>query len=627
MLFAGRNVCAADSSPPSPANPTAESASPSDGSGSFETFEIPNPQGTAVSSEEEEPKPPKPSSYSPPDVSYRMPSGNMKSGLRILAALTIDPNIRMLNLGMTGGFGGRTYQTSLRINPGGQGPFLNADYLSSSRGEQSIIYGRSSDPLFGAVSGLRYEMKHEKGYDYGGGFYTLQSGATSRYVIGADVQKTMKGGGKIGALAGADGSWQLFGQRETNRLSAYLQLGLLSSTGNFNWNAYLSDSLSQNFRVSERLSRQIGSGGSSSDATTFLSRAGNAILTGNFLHVNASDDRVSANDFSVSLPVFGRPLNVGYQSSRETKPNEGTITQELYLASLYASLSGGRFFTGEVGWDPVRGADWKAGLSMPFFGKGSQVFLNIGQQPGMGFSVQEARLTTSLSPDSTIRLRFTPPQGRGVFTKAGWGIDYLQRFEYAPEDRGTVEGTVAVDGGEVPNGLEVLLDGKASLPVGENGRFGPKKVASGVHRLSLDLTKIPAQLGAESTDAEILVNAKKTTQQEFRLQRLSSISGQVRSLKPLSADAAAKNPFQGIVIWMNGKKWTQTDADGHYRFTNLSSGDYVVELRPEYLPADATAVGPMKWTLPVRPGGDVTGADFTIEIKEKPVVIQEFPPE
>ena len=233
------------------------------------------------------------------------------------------------------------------------------------------------------------------------------------------------------------------------------------------------------------------------------------------------------------------------------------------------------------------------------------------------------RLALRLSADQEIGLNYGPSVGRRAEGRIGWGLDLTQRFSWAPDCAGTIVGKVEAQGGELPPGIQLVLDERVRVPVGPDGSFKIKKVPAGGHGLRIDVSKVPAQWGVAVASAEVQVVPKRSTAVAYRIQRLGRTTGALRSIRPLPRELAERKPFTGVALQLSNGQRTTTDDDGSYKFDNLPPGNYRIELPSDSVPADMIPVGPMTWDVRVDAGGVVTGADFSFDYKEKPIEIFE----
>ncbi len=78
----------------------------------------------------------------------------------------------------------------------------------------------------------------------------------------------------------------------------------------------------------------------------------------------------------------------------------------------------------------------------------------------------------------------------------------------------------------------------------------------------------------------------------------------------------------GAVVHLDGRV-TATDQHGAYSFYNLPPGPYAPRLDREKLPAEFEATGAVELAVDLGDTGPVTGADFRVTAKMKPIIFQE----
>jgi hypothetical protein len=258
----------------------------------------------------------------------------------------------------------------------------------------------------------------------------------------------------------------------------------------------------------------------------------------------------------------------------------------------------------------------------------NQFSLEIGQRPGAGFAVRRARFAFRLNPDSDLALGYGPAIGRRGVGRIGWGVDLTRRFNWASAQYGAIEGEITTEEDlTLPPQLMIVMDDRARIPVDKSGRFRIKRAPLGVHRLRVDLSSLPAELGVSRASEEVLVQAHQKATVSFQLQRLGRVTGAIRALHPLTPETLASHPFKGLVLLLSNGQRALTEEDGSYRFDNLPPGDYEVELPKESIPEGYVAVGPLKWPFQIRMGSVVSQADFTLDRAENQIQFQDFPPE
>ncbi|NOJ93814.1 PEGA domain-containing protein [Corallococcus coralloides] len=143
---------------------------------------------------------------------------------------------------------------------------------------------------------------------------------------------------------------------------------------------------------------------------------------------------------------------------------------------------------------------------------------------------------------------------------------------------GRVSGQVALDDAASPEGIAVTVQGtELTATTDTEGRFTLEDVSPGAHTLI-----VQKPLYREASEA-VEVKARQTASATLTLQReRGGLTGTVQ----LEGGASAA----GITVALTGTSHqTQTDAQGHFVFTELPTGSYTVQVMKEtYEPAQET---------------------------------------
>ncbi|WP_158617710.1 carboxypeptidase regulatory-like domain-containing protein [Corallococcus sp. CA049B] len=143
---------------------------------------------------------------------------------------------------------------------------------------------------------------------------------------------------------------------------------------------------------------------------------------------------------------------------------------------------------------------------------------------------------------------------------------------------GRVSGQVALDDAASPEGIAVTVQGtELTATTDTEGRFTLEDVSPGAHTLI-----VQKPLYREASEA-VEVKARQTASATLTLQReRGGLTGTVQLEGGVSAE--------GITVALTGTSHqTQTDAQGHFVFTELPTGSYTVQvLKETYEPAQET---------------------------------------
>ncbi len=165
--------------------------------------------------------------------------------------------------------------------------------------------------------------------------------------------------------------------------------------------------------------------------------------------------------------------------------------------------------------------------------------------------------------------------------------------------------------------VEVILDGRSTTRTDKDGNYQFSFVKDGKHTMSLNLVSVSAEMGTKKRQFIFNTGFLSTVQVDFPLGELGSIEGRVfhdenKNGKIDDDEAGVTN----VVLGLNGFL-TTTDAQGKFRFANVPSGTYGLQLK--ILPPETYPATPELSYIHVDPGEAVSGYQIGIVTKGRPV--------
>jgi len=142
-----------------------------------------------------------------------------------------------------------------------------------------------------------------------------------------------------------------------------------------------------------------------------------------------------------------------------------------------------------------------------------------------------------------------------------------------------------IKGSPVIENVAVLLDDHVERPCmsDKKGSFHFEHVSPGMHKISLDLSTVPANLAITSPDFfYVRVTAFKDTAASFALSAMGQLEGNL-----VAGTGVDQANLANTRVYLVDKKGLETisDLDGSYRITDIPAGTYDVKV-------DAVSLGP-----------------------------------
>jgi protocatechuate 3,4-dioxygenase beta subunit len=192
----------------------------------------------------------------------------------------------------------------------------------------------------------------------------------------------------------------------------------------------------------------------------------------------------------------------------------------------------------------------------------------------------------------------------------------FKTVDFATPARGvTVAGKVIDHAGRPVAGARVKLGGY-SADTDPEGVYRIQHVPRGEYDLTLESSLLPADYAWDGRRERLTVNSSGRIEADLKVAPLNSIHGRVYVDRNSNGRFDSGEAVANAVLRL-GEHLTATDATGGYSFYNLWPGAYTVVL--QRVPAEFTA-GAHELTVTLLDGGPVTGADFRVLVKERPII-------
>jgi hypothetical protein len=154
------------------------------------------------------------------------------------------------------------------------------------------------------------------------------------------------------------------------------------------------------------------------------------------------------------------------------------------------------------------------------------------------------------------------------------------------------------------------------------GAYAFRYVPAGQYELTIERHLLPADVAWDGRGERFTLTARSRVKADLHVAPLNAIHGRVYSDLNQNARFDAGEGIRGAVVQL-GDRFTATDETGAYTFFNLWPATYVLRLAVERLPGDLVVSGVSELTTTLGDDGPVTGADFRVVRKVKPVIWSE----
>jgi hypothetical protein len=186
-----------------------------------------------------------------------------------------------------------------------------------------------------------------------------------------------------------------------------------------------------------------------------------------------------------------------------------------------------------------------------------------------------------------------------------------------PAGGGDLIGRVVDQAGHPVSGARVTL-GDWAVKSDALGRYRFDHLPRGEYPLRIDDAFLPADYAWDGREAWVAVTNSTHDTRELRVAPLNTIHGRVYCDRNGNGRYDEGEGVAGAVVRL-ADRVTATAAGGDYSFFNVWPGAYTLMLGADKLAADY-APGPIERQVELGDGHPVTGADFVVALKTKPIV-------
>jgi hypothetical protein len=193
----------------------------------------------------------------------------------------------------------------------------------------------------------------------------------------------------------------------------------------------------------------------------------------------------------------------------------------------------------------------------------------------------------------------------------------------SPARGGEVRGRAIDQAGYPVPGALVRL-GPYSAITDAAGGYQFTRVPDGPFDLALDKDKLPAAYALDEKPRPLTVTRGTREQVDLQVIPLNAIRGRVYLDRNHNGFWDEGEGIPNAVVAVNGSV-TATTADGTYAFYNQPPGHYTVRLDVQRLPKGLAPASPAELDAQLTPDYPLIGFDFTVERKDKPIIMREIP--
>jgi hypothetical protein len=206
-----------------------------------------------------------------------------------------------------------------------------------------------------------------------------------------------------------------------------------------------------------------------------------------------------------------------------------------------------------------------------------------------------------------------------VMLRKGWTVA-------TPAAGGEVRGRVADQTGRAVAGARVKL-GEYTANTDAAGVYVFRHLPRGSYDLALDPGFLPADFAWDGREIRLVVTPSSRVDANLLVTPLNAIHGRVYCDRNKNHRFDAGDGVAGAVVHLidqANERVTVTDAEGAYSFYNLPPGPYLLRIDRERLPTSYELTGSTDLTVTLPDDRPVTGADFLVLPKVKPIIWREI---
>jgi len=184
-----------------------------------------------------------------------------------------------------------------------------------------------------------------------------------------------------------------------------------------------------------------------------------------------------------------------------------------------------------------------------------------------------------------------------------------------------VRGRVIDHTGRPVPGTRVKL-GSYTTDTDPKGGYLFKNVPRGDYDLTIDPEYLPADYAWDGRQLPLALTWSSRTEADLLVAPLNAIHGRVYADRNANGRFDSGEGVAGAVVHLQDRV-TSTDQYGAYSFYNLWPGSYTLRINREKLPAAFDSDGAIELVVELSDSGPVTGADFRVKPKTKPIIFKE----
>jgi hypothetical protein len=201
-----------------------------------------------------------------------------------------------------------------------------------------------------------------------------------------------------------------------------------------------------------------------------------------------------------------------------------------------------------------------------------------------------------------------------VMLRKSWNVP-------TPAAGGEVRGRVADQTGRAVAGVRVKL-GEYTVDTDAEGAYALTHLPRGRYDLALDAGFLPADYAWDGRELQVAVTPSSREHADLLVAPLNAIHGRVYCDRNKNGRFEVGEGVAGAVVHL-ADRVTVTDMQGAYSFYNLPPGPYLLRLDRERLPTGFELTGTTDLAVELHDDRPVTGADFVVQQKIKPIIWRE----